>query len=88
MKKELKQLVKDTIIYVDNLCPEWDRSRNDNRAMLNAILDYAEWECDEKAVLSCYDMIEAFGLQSSDSHEILNFMNNDDVSYIIESYIP
>ena len=88
MKKELKQLVNDTIKYVDDLCPEWDRSRNDNRAMQIAITDYCNWECDEKAVLSCYDLIEAFNLQSSDSQEILDFMNNDDVSYIIESFIP
>ena len=83
MKTELKKLVNDTIKYVDNLCPEWDRSRNDNRALQLAITDYVDWKSDEKAVLSCYNMIEAFGLQSSDSPEILNFMNNEDVVYII-----
>lgn len=83
MKTELKKLVNDTIKYVDNLCPEWDRSRNDNRALQLAITDYVDWKSDEKAVLSCYDMIETFGLQSSDSPEILNFMNNEDVVYII-----
>lgn len=83
--EELKKLVNDTIKFVDDLCPTWDMSRNDIRAMQNAIQSCVEWKSNESAVLSCYDMLETFGLQASDNPGILNFMLNEDVVYILDN---
>ena len=83
--EELRKLVNDTIVYVDELCPAWDMSRNDKRAMQNAIQSYVDWKSDEIAVLSCYYMLETFGLQSSDNQKILDFMLDEDVVYILDN---
>ena len=83
--EELRKLVNDTIKFVDDLCPAWVMSRNDKRAMQHAIQSYVEWKSNESAVLSCYDMLETFGLQSSDNQKILDFMNDEDVVYILDN---
>ena len=82
---ELKKLINDTIKFVNDLYPAWDWSRNEKRTMEYALDAYVNWRSDEASVTSCYDMLEAFGLQSSDKQQILNFMLNDSVIHILDN---
>ena len=82
---ELKKLINDTIKFVNDLYPAWGWSMTDKLSIQHALDAYVNWRSDEAAVISCYDMLNEFGLQSSDKQQILNFMLNDSVIHILDN---